>query len=52
MTKYILAYKKEGIDKWYKFAILNNHAQIIVKLTDLYKNVPNIEKVQIQKVIK
>ena len=52
MTKYIIAYKKDGNDKWYKFAVVGSRSQVIVKLTDLYNTVTNIEKIQIQKVIK
>ena len=52
MTKYIIAYKKIGEDKWYKFAIVGAQHKIGAKVDELYQFVHNIEKVQIQRVVK
>lgn len=51
MTKYIIAYKDEN-GKWRTYAIVNNRAQVIQKITDLYNFKGAVEKIQIQKVIK
>lgn len=52
MTKYIIAYKKIGEDKWYKFAVVSRQGQIGTKVDELYQLVHNIDKIQIQRVIK
>ena len=52
MTKYIIAYKKLGEDKWYKFAIVTAQYKIGAKVDELYNLVHNIEKIQIQRVVK
>ena len=52
MTKYIIAYKKIGEDKWYKFAFVTAQYKIGSKIDELYKLVHNIDKIQIQRVVK
>lgn len=52
MTKYIIAYKKIGEDKWYKFAVVTAQYKIGSKIDDLYQLIHNIDKIQVQRVIK
>ena len=52
MTKYIIAYKKIDGDKWYKFAVVSRQGQIGAKVDELYQLTHNIEKIQIQRVVK
>lgn len=52
MTKYIIAYKKIGEDKWYKFAVVTAQYKIGSKIDELYKLIQNIDKIQIQRVVK
>ena len=52
MTKYIIGYKKIGEDKWYKFAVVTAQYQIGSKINDLYQLIHNIDKIQVQRVIK
>ena len=51
MTKYIIAYKKIGEDKWHKFSVCSSQKEIPNKIEYLYTAINNIEKVQIQRII-
>ena len=52
MTKYIVAYKRENEDKWYKYAVVSTQAKAAQAVADLFQVISKVEKIQIQKVIR
>lgn len=51
MTKWLIAYRRKGEEKWYKYCYANSQVAIPRAIEKLFASTQNIETIQIKKVV-